>query len=109
MRKNVLKWGEYMLDKNKVRIMTKMAIYEKGEGKEYLPISKYYKRDYVGLQMMKSFICSTIAFAILFLFLPWGGLHTVHTYTLLCILPHISVCCFYFTFATLMYMVVSLS
>ena len=34
-----------MLNEEKVRVMTKLAIYEQGEGKKYLPISKYYRSD----------------------------------------------------------------
>lgn len=65
-----------MLNKNKIRIMTKMAIYEQGEGKEYLSISKYFRRDYVGLQMIKSFIASTLGFGILFLLVIFYDLET---------------------------------
>lgn len=47
--------------------MTKMASYEEGEGKEYMPIKQYYRKDYVTLGMIKTFIASTVAFGILFL------------------------------------------
>lgn len=56
-----------MLNKDRIRLMTKLAAYEQGEGKEYMPMSQYYRRDYIGLQMIKTFVCSTIAFGILFL------------------------------------------
>ena len=45
--------------------MTKMASYEEGIGKEYLPMKQYYRRDYVSLEMLKTFFTSTIAFGIL--------------------------------------------
>lgn len=38
-----------MLDKRKIRLMTKMAIYEKKYGKEDIKISGYYKKDYSSL------------------------------------------------------------
>lgn len=38
-----------MLDKRKVRLMTKMAIYEKKYGEEDIKISGYYKKDYSSL------------------------------------------------------------
>lgn len=38
-----------MLDKKKIRLMTKMAIYEKNYGKEDIKISGYYKKDYSSL------------------------------------------------------------
>ncbi len=54
-----------MLNLEKVRIMTKLAAYEKGEGKEYLPISKYYRTDYIGLALIKNFFLVSIGYAIL--------------------------------------------
>lgn len=54
-----------MLNEEKVRIMTKLAAYEKGEGKSYLPISKYYRTDYIGLAMIKNFFLISIAYAVL--------------------------------------------
>lgn len=56
-----------MLSEERIRLMTKMASYEEGEGKEYMPIKQYYRKDYVTLGMLKSFITSSIAFGILFL------------------------------------------
>ncbi len=56
-----------MLSEERIRLMTKMASYEEGEGKEYMPIKQYYRKDYVTLGMIKTFIASTAAFGILFL------------------------------------------
>ncbi len=56
-----------MLSEERIRLMTKMASYEEGEGKEYMPIKQYYRKDYVTLGMLKTFITSSIAFGILFL------------------------------------------
>lgn len=56
-----------MLSEERIRLMTKMASYEEGEGKEYMPIKQYYRKDYVTLGMIKTFIASTVAFGILFL------------------------------------------
>ncbi len=58
--------GADMLNEDRIRLMTKMASYEEGKGKEYMPIKQYYRKDYVALGMMKSFITSSIAFGILF-------------------------------------------
>lgn len=58
--------GANMLNEDRIRLMTKMASYEEGKGKEYMPIKQYYRKDYVCLGMMKSFITSSIAFGILF-------------------------------------------
>ena len=56
-----------MLNTERIRLMTQLAAYEQGEGKEYMAMSRYYRRDYLVLQMIKTFLCSTVAFAVLFL------------------------------------------
>ena len=48
--------------KKKVKVMTKIAMYEQGEGKKYLPISKYYRSDYIGLALIKNFFLVTIGY-----------------------------------------------
>ncbi len=53
-----------MLSKDRIRLMTQLAAYEQGEGKEYMPIGRYRRRDYVSIQMIKSFFYATIAFGI---------------------------------------------
>ena len=53
-----------MLNENKVKMMTKMAIYEKNEGKKMLRTAKYFKGDYVSLAVLKSTIATTFAFII---------------------------------------------
>lgn len=57
-----------MLNENKVKMMTKMAIYEKNEGKRMLKMSRYYKGDFVTLGVLKSIIASTFAFAVIVIF-----------------------------------------
>ena len=51
-----------MINEEKVKIMTKIAMYEQGEGKKYLPISKYYRSDYIGLALIKNFFLVTIGY-----------------------------------------------
>lgn len=34
--------------------MNKLAMYEKGEGKKYLPVSKYYRSDYLGQALIRN-------------------------------------------------------
>ena len=53
-----------MLNENKVKMMTKMAIYEKNEGKKMLRTAKFFKGDYVSLAVLKSTIATTFAFII---------------------------------------------
>ena len=35
-------------------------MYEQGEGKKYLPVSRYYRSDYIGLALIKNFFLVTI-------------------------------------------------
>ncbi len=54
-----------MLNEEKVRIMTRLASYEENEGKKYLPVSKYYRSDYIGLALIKNFFLITIAYVLI--------------------------------------------
>ncbi|MBU5481048.1 hypothetical protein [Blautia sp. MSJ-19] len=54
-----------MINEEKVKIMTDLAMYEQGKGKKYLPISKYYRSDYIGLALIKNFFLVTIGYALI--------------------------------------------
>ena len=56
-----------MINEEKVRLMTKLAIYEENKGKHISPIGDYYKEDYVGIQMLKSFFAGTFAYLLILL------------------------------------------
>ncbi len=51
-----------MLNEEKVRYMTELAIFEKNEGKKIFPINRYFKKDYVGGQMFRSFFGYTFCY-----------------------------------------------
>ncbi|MCR4749813.1 MAG: hypothetical protein K5877_08505 [Lachnospiraceae bacterium] len=53
-----------MIDETKVRVMTRLAAYEEGAGKKYLPIGQYFRTDYISMQLLKSFVCGTLAFVV---------------------------------------------
>lgn len=55
-----------MLNEERVKLMTRMASYESGEGKKNMNIGKYFRGDYISMQVLKSIISSTIAFGICF-------------------------------------------
>ena len=55
-----------MVNEERVKLMTRMAAYEKGEYKTNRNIVSFFKSDYISMQMIKSVIASTIAFAIVF-------------------------------------------
>lgn len=54
-----------MLNEERIRLMTKLAIYEDGEGKKTIPMSHFYRSDFISREIMKSFIIGTILYGIL--------------------------------------------
>ena len=55
-----------MVNEERIRLMTRMAAYEKEEHKKNRAIVGFFKSDYISMQMLKSVIATTIAFAIMF-------------------------------------------
>lgn len=55
-----------MLNEERVILMTKMASYEEHEGKENMKIGKYFRGDYIAVQVLKSIFSATVAFALIF-------------------------------------------
>lgn len=53
-----------MLNEERIILMTKMAAYEAKEGKRNMSIGKYFRSDYIAIQVIKAVISATIAFAI---------------------------------------------
>lgn len=58
-----------MLDEKKIRVMTRLAAYEIGAGKKYMPIAHFFRGDYIALEILKSFISGTLAFVMILGFL----------------------------------------
>ena len=56
---------ELMLNEEKIRLMTKLALYEQKEGKKDLPLSKYYRTDYLALKMINSTISMSLGYIVL--------------------------------------------
>ena len=50
--------------KKKIRLMTRIAIYEKTEGKKNEPVARYFRSDYIGLKVLTSIISATAVFLI---------------------------------------------
>lgn len=55
-----------MLNEERVILMTRMVSYEKDEGRKNMKIGSYFRSDYIAVQILKSVICSTIAFVVIF-------------------------------------------
>lgn len=53
-----------VIEKN-VRLMTKIAIYEKNKGRTEIPMTEYYKGDYVRMKTLKSIVAGSVAFALI--------------------------------------------
>ncbi len=51
-----------MLNREKVIVMTRMASYEEGKGKEHLRICSYFRSDYIGAAILKAAAAVTITF-----------------------------------------------
>ena len=54
-----------MLNEEKIRLMTRLALYEQKEGKKDLPLSKYYRTDYLALKMINSTIVMSLGYIVL--------------------------------------------
>ncbi len=51
-----------MVNEDKVRMMTKLASFEAGKGKQDLKLAKYYKSDYIKYNMLKTIVSSAICY-----------------------------------------------
>ena len=54
-----------MVREQNVKLMSKIAIYENNKGKEEIPMSCFYKGDYVRINALKAIVHATIAFVII--------------------------------------------
>ncbi len=54
-----------MLNEEKVILMTRMAIYEKKQGRKDFKLSKYYRSDYVSLNMINTAIIATFLYVLI--------------------------------------------
>ena len=55
-----------MISKERVRHMTKLSEFENEESKACQKATQYFRRDYVAMELIKSFFAGTIAFGLLF-------------------------------------------
>jgi len=54
-----------MLNQKKIILMTRLASFEKNEGRKSAQIGHYFRNDYIGWQVLKSIISATIIYIIL--------------------------------------------
>lgn len=55
-----------MIDNEKVKLMTQIAIYEKNEGREDLKMASFYQKDYISFNNFKMQLSLTFALLIVF-------------------------------------------
>lgn len=54
-----------MLDEERIRVMTKLAVFEKEKGKDIELASHYYKNDYISYHMIWSAVTATVAYVLM--------------------------------------------
>lgn len=54
-----------MVNEARVKELFKIAVFDQNSEKHYRQMEEYYRRDYLGKEMLKSFFSGTIAFAML--------------------------------------------
>ncbi|MCQ2519278.1 MAG: hypothetical protein MJ107_01975 [Lachnospiraceae bacterium] len=55
-----------MINETRIKLMTRMASYEAGDGKKNSAVARFFRSDYVSVQVIKAIICATIAYMIVF-------------------------------------------
>lgn len=53
-----------MLNEERIILMTKLASYEKHEGKESMAIGRFFRGDYISQHLLKSVILATVAYIV---------------------------------------------
>ena len=66
-----------MLDKRKVRLMTKLALYEQKEGREDMKISAYYKKDYISMKTVATILWTTVGYGCVILLIGLAAMNSL--------------------------------
>ena len=66
-----------MLDERKVKLMTKLALYEETYGKEDFKISSYYRKDYASLHDIYAFLSVSVGYVCLVALLLLAGVEDI--------------------------------
>ena len=51
-----------MLNEDKIKLMTGIALFEKREGKRIFPVNRFFRSDYISRHMFRSFFSYTICY-----------------------------------------------
>ncbi len=63
-----------MPDERKVRAMIDLVRYENGEGRDDIRIRRYYRTDYLAIELIKSWIFTSIAYGLILGLIVAGNL-----------------------------------
>ena len=66
-----------MLDERKVKLMTKLALYEETHGKEDFKISSYYRKGYASLHVIYAFLSVSVGYVCLVGVLLLAGVENI--------------------------------
>lgn len=66
-----------MLNEEKVRYMTELAIFEKNQGRKMFAISRFFKRDYISGQMFRSFFGYTLSYLLILILWVFSHLESL--------------------------------
>ena len=66
-----------MLDDRKVKLMTKMALYEQKEGKEDFKVSAYYRKDYASVHTIYSILWMTVGYILLIVLIGFAAMDSL--------------------------------
>jgi hypothetical protein len=66
-----------MINEERVTEMYHMAVYDEKENRQARQMSSYYRRDYIGKEMIKSFFSGTIAYVLIVILLLLGAAEDV--------------------------------
>ncbi|MCI8578677.1 MAG: hypothetical protein HFG64_14465 [Lachnospiraceae bacterium] len=53
-----------MVNEDKIKLMTGIAMFEKREGKKIFPVNRYFRSDYISSHILCSFFCYSASFAL---------------------------------------------
>ena len=66
-----------MVNEDRIKQLYKIAVYEEQEEKEHRQVGQYYRSDYIGKEVVKSFFAGSIAYIILVALWVIGNLDLV--------------------------------
>ena len=66
-----------MLDERKVKLMTKMALYEQKERKEDFKVSAYYRKDYASVHTIYSILWMTVGYILLIVLIGFAAMDSL--------------------------------